>query len=347
MLSRVARNIYWMARYLERAENTARIVGVHSNLLMDLPRERSAGWEPLLAITGSGELFRPHFSAATEGDVVAFLIGDPRNPGCILSSLQSARENLRTTRDIIPRESFEAINDLYLWTRDQVTAGVPKYERHDFLRRIIRVSQQINGFLQGSMSRGIGYDFLELGRYLERADMTTRVLDVRAAHLLYRPADGGAEPEHHELNPYENIQWMSVLRSLTAYQMYRQHVRLRVQGADVLAFLLQDPAFPRAYRFCLDEIQRCLERLPRHQNPLRRVVRLQRQIQTTAVRELAFDEGLHEFIDGLQIGLAELHDLIDATYLNSARQEPLGLAKAGGDDANPATQGQASRAPSA
>lgn len=348
MLSRVAENVYWMARYIERAENTARIVSVNDNLLLDLPRSTSFGWEPLLFITGSEEVFFQRYRQPDEFSVVGFLLGDPGNPSSIVSCLSFARENLRTTRDIAPRESWEAINDLYLYAKDNLERGISRQGRYNFLKVIIRGAQQIAGLLSGTMSHTHAYDFVLLGRLLERADMTTRILDVRSANLLPQHAD--------ELTPFENIQWMSVLKSLSAYQMYRQQVRLRVRGRDVFKFLLQDALFPRTVCYCLNNIQDCLNKLPKNTASLDSVSQLktkvtqaqiselvnhsvrqsnhqqqtginQSQTQSSWAGELA-NYGLHEFIDELQIGLAHIHDQIRSTYFPT----PLaGLPDAGGN----------------
>lgn len=310
MLSRVAYNIYWMGRLLERAENTARLVSVHGNLLLDLPRRSTAfGWEPLVTIIGSDIPFQERYRTANEANVVKFLVADQDHPGSILSALSQARENLRTTRDIIPREAWEELNDLYLTAVERVGEGLSRRTRHDYLKRIVRGSQLISGLLSGTMSHGIAYHFLCLGGYLERADMTTRILDVRSANLV------GAQNQGPALSPLDNIQWMSVLRSLTAYQMYRQHVRLRVQGPDVLNFLLRDPDFPRAVGYCLARIERDLGLLPERTEPRRRAARLQQRLQAADVRVLA-QGSLHDYIDDLQIELAALHDSIDQGYFN-------------------------------
>ncbi|WP_312914369.1 alpha-E domain-containing protein [Candidatus Competibacter phosphatis] len=185
MLSRVAQNIYWMARQIERAEDTARIINVNSNLLLDLPRNTTFGWLPLIFIVGAEKLFfeKDPNRLADETAVVKFLISDRDNPGSIISSLAAARENLRTTRDTVPQDAWEQVNGLYIYARDHVPTRRGRFE---FMRRVIHGAQQINGMLSGAMSRTAAYDFVRLGRYLERADMTTRILDVRSANLLPR-----------------------------------------------------------------------------------------------------------------------------------------------------------------
>ena len=305
MLSRVAEHLYWMARYMERAEGLARLVNVNSNLILDLPRSVTFGWAPLIAITGSEETFAGLFEEMNEKNVTRFLIADQRNPGSILSCLYQVRENLRSTRDLVPREAWEQVNDLYLHAREELRGGIAKRKRYDFLRGVIHRSQLLSGLLDGTMRHDEAYEFIRMGRNLERADVTTRILDVRSGDLL----PGRSE----ELTPFENIQWMSVLKSLTAYQMYRQNVRVRVRGADVLRFLLQDSHFPRALHHCLHQLELSLHALPRNDAPLRAATRMMRRVQEADVPELA-DEGLHEFIDQVQLEFNQLHQQISHTY---------------------------------
>jgi len=319
MLSRVAQNIYWMTRYVERAEDTARLINVNTNLLLDLPRTTTFGWLPLIFITGAESRFfekDPH-RLADESNVVKFLINDRDHPGSIISSLAAARENLRTTRDTVPQEAWEQVNSLYIYARDHLPSRRGRYE---FLRRVIHGAQQIGGLLAGVMSRTDAYDFVRLGHYLERADMTTRILDVRSANLLAPVKQTQSQsqsqtsvPPQEEQDPFESIQWMSVLKSLSAYQMYRQQVRVRVNGPDVLKFLLQDESFPRAVAFCLRQLDICLRKLPRHDAALAALAAIRQKLNAATVPELT-REGLHDFIDEVQVGLGELHDQIAVAY---------------------------------
>ena len=153
MLSRVAENIYWMARCIERAENTARLVSVNANLLLDLPRGVQLDWEPLITIVGMNQPFRERYSEASERNVMRFLIGDQNNPNSILSSLRNARENCRTVRDIVPRSGWERLNELFLYAKDNVNSGLTKGGRYAYLTRIITGSQGISGLLSGTMAR--------------------------------------------------------------------------------------------------------------------------------------------------------------------------------------------------
>ncbi|MGW8311202.1 MAG: alpha-E domain-containing protein [Thiogranum sp.] len=305
LLSSVAEHVYWMARYVERAENTARIILVNNNLLLDMPRSIELGWEPLVAITGNADLFREHYDEASERNVIRFLVSDVRNSNCIINSLAQARENLRTTRAILPRAVWETLNDLHAYASDNKTSGTSRRGRYAFMRRIIDYSQLLAGKLSSTMSHDQTYDFLRMGRNMERADMTTRVIDVRGSNLLPSITE--------ELRPFDDIQWKSVLDSLAAYQMYRRHVHVRVRGREVLRFLLQDTRFPRAVRYCLAEVESCLRSLDSSESPLRALGMAQRVLSRVGVDEIVGD-GLTDFINEFQLVHSELNTQITASY---------------------------------
>lgn len=312
MLSRVAENIYWLARYIERIEDTARLVSVNANLLLDLPRGIAPGWKPLIDISGANDLFEEYYKDYGERQVVRFLLGDQRHCGSIISALTAARENCRTIRDIVPREAWEQLNSLYLYASEHLQQGSTKSGRHRYLRELIASAQGLNGLLDGTMLHDQGYEFLRLGRYLERADMTSRIADVRSATLL---------PEVEELRPFDTIQWVSVLKSLTAYQMYRRSEQIRVQRAPVLRFIFHSDSFPRAVRFCMEAVRAGLEHLPRNDAPLRTLGRLARGLDAAPLESLSHAE-LHQFVDDLQIGIGQLHQEIAATWFLPPPEPP-------------------------
>ncbi len=308
MLSRVAENLYWLARFIERAENTARMVGVNGHLQLDLPARARTGWEPLIAITGSARLFRKSYRTPSEKNVVAFLVSDERNPASIIGSLRNARENARTMRDIMPREAWEQISGLHANAVRHIRKDELLPDRDRYLRSIVHGAQTITGLLAGTMSQDIGYNFLRMGRNLERADMTSRIIDVRSADLL--PDQGGG------LRPFETIQWVSVLKSLSGYQMYRQHVDQSVRRIYVLEFLLKDEDFPRAIFHCLGEIEACLARLPRRKKAVDAIKRMRKAVSDADLETLE-QRNLSRFIDDFQIMLASLHDCITETYFRA------------------------------
>lgn len=308
MLSRVAENLYWMARYIERAEDTARLISVNSQLMLDLPPDVSLEWAALVDITGSGDSFVAGAEGASERDVLHFLCTDRTHGGSIISSLEQARENLRTTRDVVPREIWEQVNLLHMSVMEQAGRGLTLGQRNHFLKGVARGCQTLTGLLEGTLSHGMARRFIQLGRQVERADMTTRILDVRSASLMPR------DPEE-ELLPFENLLWMSVLNSLTAYQMYRQQVRLRVRGPDVLRFLLQDVSLPRAVGCTLAGLSSELQALPRHERPLGEVIMLRAEVAEADIQALsASPDALHDFIDSLQMGFGRIHAAIARSY---------------------------------
>jgi uncharacterized alpha-E superfamily protein len=313
LLSRVAECVYWAGRYLERTEGTSRLLSVHSELYLDLPKAAGLSWSPLLAVTGSQESFHEAHDHQTEESVVAFLASDLANPGSIVSSLGRARENMRITRALLPRQAWEVLNELYLSATATRADAVDRRTRARWCDLVMQKCQTLSGTLAGTMSHDDVYSFLEIGRFVERADMTTRVLDVQAG-ILFGRAD--------ELQPYADVTWTSVLRMLSAHQMFLRTARCGVSGSDALRFLLQDPQFPRSIERCLTEITRALLELPRYDEPMHSCASMQQVLETALVDELAID-GLHEFVDRLQLCLGELHDVVTTTYFSYA---PVGEA---------------------
>jgi len=312
MLSRVAERIYWLGRYLERTENTARLLTVYSNLLLDLPRGAKVGWHTLVEITGSQDEFSKTYQNTDERSVNRFLLSDQNNSSSIISSLGLARENARTTREIIPTEAWEQINKLYLFTRESMGKATARGPRHQLLQDIIAHCQQIAGLLAGAMSHNSGYNFLRIARSLERADMTTRIVDVGSITLLPSLTQTGAAADQ-STRPFANMIWMSVLHSLSAYQMYRQHVLDRVNAEDVVTFLLQDLQFPRAVRHSLSKLESCLKYLPNNDAALEQVSQAVSLINDANIAEL-LDSGLLEYIDELQVEFANIHARITETW---------------------------------
>jgi uncharacterized alpha-E superfamily protein len=312
MLARVVENVYWLSRYLERAENTARIIGVNTNLLLDLPGGIAPGWLPLVDISGGRAEFDAMYGARAargeERDVVHFLIADQANPGSICSSLTAARENARTLREVLPSESWELLNQFFAEFSGNLNTGTTKRTRFEFLKRIVITLQTIAGMFDGTMNRNDAYTFMLLGQNLERADMTSRIVDVRSAQLL--PA------ETPELRPFESVQWMSVLKSLSGYQMYRLKMRTRVKRTDVLQFLLRDDQFPRSCLFCLERLEASLTPLPRSEGVMEVLETAAKFVERAPLATLD-QPGLHELIDKIQLHISNVHNMIAEIYFPS------------------------------
>lgn len=308
LLARMAEAVYWAGRHLERAEGTSRIVQVHTDAHVDMPVGRDVGWEPLLSIVGAdGEFATPDAAGGgarvAEEDVIEFLLHGEGNASSILSAITAARENLRTARPVVPREAWEACHRLWLSSTDHLDEADSREGRVHWLRRVIAGCQQIQGILLGTMSRDRAMSFLVIGQNLERADLTTRVLDVRSESLHPHGADA----------PYDVVHWMAVLRSLAAYQPFRRAMPARPQGGSTLRFLLQDDRFPRAVAACLAETRAHLKVLARSEDAQEACRDASVVIASAAVPRLTV-AGLSAFLDEVQVALAEIHNQLDVTY---------------------------------
>lgn len=298
MLSRVAERIYWTARYLERVENTARLVSVYDNLLFDLPRDTNISWYNLIILNSSTELFQERYKIQDERNVVKFILADDTNPSSMLSALKMVRENIRTTRDVVPQETWELINELDIYARQNIKLGINRSQRHSFLNTIIKGCQEISGLLFGTMSRDAAWQFFVLGRNLERADMTTRILDAGASLMLQQT------DEETSLS-LSQVVWGNVLRSLSADLNYRRTVRSAVNGAKVARYLLEDPHFPRTVNYCTSKIKQAASVLPRAERVIPAIEALQRlNYELKSSEDLG--EPFRDYLNEVQIHLSSL-----------------------------------------
>jgi uncharacterized alpha-E superfamily protein len=308
MLARAAENLYWMARYLERAENIARLINSTTHVLLDLPPGASFGWANLIEIAGLDNLFHQFYPDADEESIMRFLIEDSRNPSSILSCVQYARENTRTQREILPSEMWERINSLYLYLRDNAEIACrSRRNRYMVLNNVIEQRHAIVGLVSGTMSHDLPYQFIKLGRNVERADMTTRMLDISSAILF--PAD-------NVLNEMlmERI-WMGILNSLSAYQTYRRLISMHVRSKAVIRFLLCDMRFPRSVVHCLKEIESCFRLMPRSQQLQMAAAELQHRVAQDQSDRLNA-AALHEYVDWLQMELGKINDSLAQCYFH-------------------------------
>lgn len=306
LLSRVAERLYWAARYLERAEGTARIVREHSNVIIDLPLSVTPAWDHLLGITGGREGFDKRYDHSDEASIVSFLVADTANPGSVRSSIAQARENLRTCRDILPVQAWNAVNDLYLAAGRGATDGVQRRNRSRFLEIVIASHQRLLGILTSTMSRDEAYTMLRLGRHIERADMATRVLDVRAGLLL------GERPERAEL--YDDLQWSSVLRSLSALQMYNRRSAMGDGAPEVIRFILGEATFPRSVAYCLAGVQSAARMLPLSESVAVACRAALTELSSSDAAALLDADELHRKADRLQIAIGTISERIATAY---------------------------------
>lgn len=305
MLSRVAENLYWLARYVERAENTARLINVNTQLVLDTPKGITPGWEQLVNITGMVDIFTDCCADSDERNVVRFLIDHEVNSNSIVACLKQAKENGRTVREVLPRSAWELINELNIYTRDNARSGITKKGRDDYLNTIIEGSQRLGGLLGSVLYRDEGYHFVRIGRNLERSDMTTRILDVRSTDLF--------DDDLLETRTLDTLQWISVLKSMSGYQSYRRHVQVRVSRPAVLNYLLKNIQFPRSVIHCLDSVE---ESVASFVNTKKTLAKIRKTVkQTTSINTDKISQAeLHKKIDGIQLGIEEVHTALAETY---------------------------------
>ncbi|MEB3829285.1 alpha-E domain-containing protein [Phormidium sp. CCY1219] len=309
MLSRVADSIYWLNRYVERAENIARFVDANLNLILDSPVGMEQQWDPLVKITGDLPVFQERYGEISAENVIHFLTFDSEYPHSILSCLQEARENARSIREIISSEMWEQVNAFYMMVKD-AAPGQPLATLHDLFTEVKLASHLFAGVMDATMTHNEGWHFGQIGRLLERADKTSRILDVKYFILLPSVQDVGTT--------LDEIQWMALLRSASAYEMYRkcQH---RITPKNVAEFLVLDASFPRSIRFCLLRGERSLHQITgtppgTWRDPAERALgRLRSELEYLTIEDI-FDTGLHEFLNTLQKQLNHVGDRIFATY---------------------------------
>ena len=302
LLSRVAGRIFWSARFMERAEDTARVVIAFGDVYMEMSTIEHAGgslWAPLAAFGGG----TPSELPTDEAGVVRLLVVDRARAGSVAASIDQARDNLRTTREVLPREAWRAVNNLWIFVDREVDRATERRFRHRILERVIDDSRRLDGILMSTMTRDAAYDIWRLGRLIERADMTTRVVGLRAASLM-----AGGRRGHPE------VHWMGVLRSLSALQMYQRATRGPIEAREVVRFLLFHETFPRSVLGALSEIENSLDRLSRSDGARTAVSDVRAVLRTLSP---VVDDGRHldRAMDQVQFALAGLSDEIVRRFL--------------------------------
>ncbi len=298
MLSRAANSIYWMSRYIERADNVARFITVNIHLMLDLSVETASQWMPLIVTTGSGKLFQKHYgeNAGTQENVLRFLIFDEQNPNSIASCVRAARENARSVRQSISSEMWETINRLHLSARRASTDDAIHEAPYDFLEEFKNANHLFIGLTENTLTNNEAWHWIRLGRLLERADQTSRIVDVKYYFVLPTIEYVGM--------PYDNLHWAALLKSATAFEMYRKRYQ-RIAPKWVTEFLLLDREFPRSIRSCLIKSEKSLHAITgspigTFQNPAEQQLgRLRSDFDFVRIDEI-IDFGLHEYLDTFQ-----------------------------------------------
>jgi uncharacterized alpha-E superfamily protein len=312
MLSRVAESIYWMSRQVERAENLARFLEVTHNLILDQPENLVDPWEPLIRVTADDKLFQERYGTPTADSVTQFLAFDDDYPNSMLSSLRHARENARGVREALSSETFEQLNEFYHFVND--AAQQPKLQSpNNFFDAVRRTAIKWTGVLDSTMSRDIGWHFANVGRLIERADKTSRILDVKYFNLLPRVDDVGTA--------VDDLQWSALLLAISGFEAYRREHHL-IDIDRVVEFFLFNRTWPRSALYCVagaDWSLAEIEERSKADDPgtaKQLTAELRHRLSNTSVKEVLAG-GMHQFIDTLQIALNRIGEAMNEDYFHS------------------------------
>lgn len=311
MLSRVANSIYWLGRYLERTENYARFIDVNFNLMLDLPGDLQEQWEPLILATGDDAIYRSKFEHFDKKEVIYFLAFDTGNPNSIISSVTAARENARIIRENLTKETWEKLNETYHFVKKG--AEKKEWKKEDPRAFFESVKNQIlllYGLAENTVARTEGWYFRQLGQFLERADKTSRILDVKYHILL---------PSVEEIgSPLDFLHWMSLLKSVTAFNTYKR-LYGNIDPSGVVEFLVLNKYFPRSVFYCMKEAENCLFKISGSNgtgfsNSAEKAMgELRSKLEFDDVSDV-IGTGLHEYLEHLLVKINTISNKIDDNY---------------------------------
>ena len=311
MLSRVADALYWMARYLERAENISRFLEVNWHLTLDQPQSGCEEWSALVRITGDIDLFLQRYNGFSDQNVTSFLLFDTAYPHSVISCLRAARENARSVREIISRDLWEQINDFYhLVESASQNPRIIYATPYDFCHQIQMRGMMMVGIGNETMNRGEGWHFCRMGRFLERADKTSRILDVKYFILLPDVSYVGTA--------YDDVQWGALLRATDGLNAYRQRYG-RISPSNVVDFLIFDRVFPRSILFSLAAAQFSLHTINGtspgsfHDAGEQLLGKLCAKLAYMDIGAV-FEIGLHEFTDHLQMDINQVNNALSQIF---------------------------------
>ena len=321
MLSRVADNLFWMARYFERAENVARLIDVNVNLMLDMGHAlEDAGasapyWNPIVRIASPHGAFRERYATTSADAAIEWLCFHEANPNSIRNCVARARENARAIRGTISTEMWQQLNTSFLDLQDADLEQVQRSGAHEFFAKVRLESAQFQGITDLTMPREEGWNWIQVGKYLERADATARLLDVKY-HILLPSLDevGG---------PIDNVQWIAVLKSCSSYEAFQRRYVARIRPSRVAEFLVLDSSFPRSARFCFDQLHLALCQIRAEHGAhnfdaaTEKASDVRGLLASTSMTGI-IKFGLHEYLVQIEDFCAEISAQISANYFQGA-----------------------------
>lgn len=311
MLSRVAESVYWLGRYMERADNTGRLLDVHLMQMPDFTQEELELWGPLISVTGDEAVFKLHYDQINLDNVLDFLTFNRDYPNSIVNCSTRARENARSIRETISKEIWETVNHFYHQITHPKAPALMRREPDEFFGEIRKTAHLFSGVIEGTQSRSQSWHFLNLGRMLERADKTSRILDVKSFALM--PKSKG-----QKFSPYDGLIWGALLNSASALEMYKKRFR-QITPEQVVDFLVLDGHFPRSINFCLSHAENSLHQISGtpHGNfsnqPEKQIGLLRSEIDFTEASDI-LEQSLHKYLDQFQIRLNKVGNAVFQTF---------------------------------
>ena len=312
MLSRTADHLFWMARYTERAENTARMldVNVQTALLPQSAEDTERGWRAMLGISELQDDFDRKYSGLTARDVIDFMARDPANPSSIVSCLASARENARAVRGTLTTEVWETHNTTWLELQNQLRSKRLGSDPSPFFEWVKYRSHLSRGVTIGTMLKDEAFYFIRLGTHLERADNTARIIDVKFH-------GDGKQGEHAGQDAQRDFYyWAAILRSVSAFEIYRKVYRDVITPARVAELLMLRPDMPRSLMGCMEEVVANLKQVCNDSSAAteRFAGRLHAQLKFASIDDI-LEEGLHDYLDRFLADINELGNRVSRDFL--------------------------------
>lgn len=308
MLLKSVDHIFWLGRYLERLDDTARLINATSHLLIDSHQDTQFGWPILLEVLGQDsqavlqsaaeQATAPLTLAQIEQTVMAYLISAADSPVSIRATCSALKWNARTLRPLLPRDMWEELNTLDLFLQQQCSTAVSRQQRYQLMTEVSRRCQMVVGVLDGTMLRSEAFDLFNIGRHLERADMTTRIMDVMVLQQLQQTQI--KRPK---------FRWTSILNALGGVESYQYYVAHQDHDVDTIDYLLTYADFPRSIAYCLNRVGASARGLPHAVHILQQVHQLQSVVQERPLVDLSTEQ-LHSLIDQIQAGIIALHQAI-------------------------------------
>lgn len=302
MLSRSAKHLYWLSRYVERTENIARMIDVNLELILDFPDDHSLNWKPLIDTLDINDLFESKYKNYNETNVLNFLFEDKKNLSSLKNCLVMSKYNIETIKDDLPKSANISLNHLYEHIIDNKISKVHKRKKLQYITNIVSMTQNFFGSINDNLSRGYEFEFIRLGRFVERTDMISRIIDCLCVSKSSK-----------QTHDFSTMEWISMLTTLSAQDAFRKEAKGEANRGEVITFLLKNDSFPRSVFRSLITIELCLQNLPRNKKLLQMISRLISSSERSKLYNFD-DKRLHLYLDNLQKNVSSIDSKIHNTY---------------------------------